>query len=107
MVAEATWQTFRDHMILEYEIPKYEGDLGQPNVFVPLPEDVVRRKASLLMEVFGTQRSKRWFTEDALVGLMRLRGLEAGLAGHAEAFYSRKLLLAPGGDATESARARS
>jgi LmbE family N-acetylglucosaminyl deacetylase len=93
LVAELTWNTFRDHLILEYEIPKYEGDLGHPNVFVPIEESVVRRKIALLMETFGTQRSKRWFTEDALAGLTRIRGVEAGLTGHAEAFHARKIVL--------------
>jgi LmbE family N-acetylglucosaminyl deacetylase len=93
LLAELTWNTFRDHLILEYEIPKYEGDLGHPNVFVPLEEAVVRRKTALLMQTFGTQRSKRWFTEDALTGLMRIRGVEAGLTGYAEAFHARKMLL--------------
>jgi LmbE family N-acetylglucosaminyl deacetylase len=93
-LAELTWNTFRNHTILEYEIPKYEGDLGHPNVFVPLDADVSRRKLELLMTVFSTQRSKRWFTEGVFTGLMRLRAMEAGLTdGHAEAFYSRKLLL--------------
>jgi LmbE family N-acetylglucosaminyl deacetylase len=95
LLAELTWNTFRDHPILEYEIPKYEGDLGQPNVFVPLEEPIWRRKVALLLETFGTQRSKRWFTEDALAGLMRVRGLEAGSTGCAEAFYARKLTLLP------------
>jgi LmbE family N-acetylglucosaminyl deacetylase len=94
LIAELTWNTFRDHTILEYEIPKYEGDLGQPNVFVPLDQEVSRRKLDLLMTMFSTQRSKRWFTEEVFTGLMRLRAMEAGLTdGHAEAFHSRKLLL--------------
>jgi LmbE family N-acetylglucosaminyl deacetylase len=94
VAAELTWNTFRDHAILEYEVPKYEGDLGQPNVFVPLDEAIVRRKLALLMTGFASQRSKRWFTEDVFGGLMRLRGVEAGLTGgHAEAFHARKLRL--------------
>jgi LmbE family N-acetylglucosaminyl deacetylase len=94
LIAELTWNTFRNHQILEYEIPKYEGDLGHPNVFVPLDADVSQRKTTLLTTLFGTQRSKRWFTEDVFTSLMRLRAIEAGVAdGHAEAFYSRKLLL--------------
>ena len=92
LLAELTWNTFRHHPILEYEIPKYEGDLGQPNVFVPLSEQVSTRKLDLLMTMFSTQRSKRWFTEDVFKGLMRLRAMEAGLDGHAEAFHSRKLI---------------
>jgi LmbE family N-acetylglucosaminyl deacetylase len=94
LLADLTWNTFRDHMILEYEIPKYEGDLGQPNLFVPLDRATSQRKIELLMTMFATQRSKRWFTEELFAGLMRLRGIEAGLSdGHAEAFYSRKALL--------------
>jgi LmbE family N-acetylglucosaminyl deacetylase len=94
LLAELTWNTFRDHLILEYEIPKYEGDLGQPNVFVPLDADTVQRKVNLLMTLFGSQRSRRWFTEDLFGSLLRIRGMEAGLAGgHAEAFYARKLVL--------------
>ena len=94
LLAELTWNTFRDHTILEYEVPKYEGDLGQPNVFVPLDADIARRKLDLLMALFGSQRSKRWFSEDVFAALLRLRGMEAGLAGGlAEAFYARKLLL--------------
>jgi LmbE family N-acetylglucosaminyl deacetylase len=94
LVGELTWNTFRSHAILEYEVPKYEGDLGQPNVFVPLDAEVARRKVELLMTMFATQRSKRWFTEDLFTAILRLRGMEAGLsAGHAEAFYARKLQL--------------
>jgi LmbE family N-acetylglucosaminyl deacetylase len=94
VLAELTWNTFRNHTILEYEIPKYEGDLGQPNVFVPLDPAIARRKVELLMEHFGTQRSKRWFNEDVFTSVMRLRGMEAGLAnGLAEGFYARKLVL--------------
>jgi LmbE family N-acetylglucosaminyl deacetylase len=94
LVGELTWNTFRSHAILEYEVPKYEGDLGQPNVFVPLDAEVSRRKVELLMATYATQRSKRWFTEDLFTAILRLRGMEAGLSGgHAEAFYARKLLL--------------
>jgi LmbE family N-acetylglucosaminyl deacetylase len=99
LIAELTWNTFRSHQILEYEIPKYEGDLGHPNVFVPLTTDVSQRKTALLMEMFGTQRSKRWFTEDVFTSLMRLRAIEAGLSdGYAEAFHCRKALLSFGPD---------
>jgi LmbE family N-acetylglucosaminyl deacetylase len=91
-LAELTWNTYRDHVILEYEIPKYEGDLGHPNVFVPLDEHTVGRKVELLMTMFGTQRSKRWFTEDLFTGVMRLRGIEAGTR-HAEGFHCRKMVL--------------
>jgi LmbE family N-acetylglucosaminyl deacetylase len=97
LLAELTWNTFRDHAILEYEIPKYEGDLGQPNVFVPLASDVACRKVELLMTIFGTQRSKRWFNQDLFTAVMRVRGMEAGLTGgQAEAFHARKLVLRAG-----------
>jgi LmbE family N-acetylglucosaminyl deacetylase len=94
LVAELTWNTFRDHLILEYEIPKYDGDLGTPNVFFHLSEAVARRKVELLLDSFPSQSEKRWFTEDVFTGLMRLRGMECNAAGGlAEAFYARKLSL--------------
>ncbi len=93
LVCELTWNTFRNHLILEYEIPKYDGDLGQPNVFVGLEDDLVRQKIRLLIENFPTQRAHHWFTEDAFLGLMRLRGIECAQT-FAEAFYCRKMLLA-------------
>jgi LmbE family N-acetylglucosaminyl deacetylase len=93
-IAELTWNTFRDHLILEYEVPKYDGDMGRPNVFVPLNADVSKKKVSYLMEAFQSQRSKRWFQEDTFFSLMRLRGMECNApSGHAEAFYCRKLVL--------------
>jgi LmbE family N-acetylglucosaminyl deacetylase len=96
LVAELTWNTFRSHLILEFEIPKYDGDLASPNVFVPLGPAVVERKIELLLEHFGSQRSKHWFTDDVFRGLMRLRGMEASSAtGYAEAFRCRKLQLTP------------
>lgn len=94
VVGELTWNSFRDHLILEYEIPKYDGGLGSPALFVPLTTAQVRRKIALLMGVYGTQRSKRWFTEETFRGLMRLRGVECNApGGYAEAFYARKLVL--------------
>jgi LmbE family N-acetylglucosaminyl deacetylase len=94
LVAELTWNTFRDHLILEYEIPKYDGDLGSPNVFVHLDEDVAGRKVELLLESFPSQRSRPWFTEDLFLALMRLRGMEsASPSGLAEAFYARKVVI--------------
>lgn len=93
-LSDLTWNTWRGHTILEYEIPKYDGDLGAPNLFVPLAEPIARRKVELLMEGFATQRSKRWFTEDTFLGLMRLRGIECPTPTHyAEAFYGRKIAL--------------
>jgi LmbE family N-acetylglucosaminyl deacetylase len=92
LVAELTWNTFRDHLILEYEIPKYDGDLGTPNVFVHLDEETCRRKVEALHASFPTQTAKPWFTEDVFLALMRLRGMESrSPSGLAEAFYGRKL----------------
>lgn len=94
LIGELTWNTFRDHLILEYEIPKYDGDLGQANVFVPLEASVCERKVRYLMETFQSQRTKRWFEENAFLSLMRLRGMECNApSGYAEAFYGRKLVL--------------
>ncbi len=94
LLAELTWNTFRDHLILEYEIPKYDGDLGQPSVFVPLDQEVSQKKVRYLMEVFLSQHNKRWFQQETFLSLMRLRGMECnGPSGYAEAFYCRKLVL--------------
>jgi hypothetical protein len=80
--------------VLEYEVMKIDGDLGNPNVYVPLDAATVDRKVRLLEDCFGTQRDKRWFSEDAFRSLMRLRGVEAGApSGYAEAFYGRKLVI--------------
>jgi len=93
-VAELTWQAWRDHLVLEYEIPKYEGDLGRPNLYVPVSADDAQRKAGHLMAHFGSQRSKSWFSADTFTGLMRLRGIECRSAGGmAEAFVARKIIL--------------
>jgi LmbE family N-acetylglucosaminyl deacetylase len=94
LLSELTWNTFRDHWILEYEIPKFDGDLGSPNCFVPLDRQTCARKVKYLQTAFGSQREKRWFTEDTFMGLMRLRGMECRAPdGYAEAFYSRKTVL--------------
>lgn len=94
LLAELTWNTFRDHFILEYEIPKYDGDLGQPGFFVPLTDSQRQRKVAGLMEAFSSQRSKRWFQPETFLGLMRLRGMECNSpSGYAEAFYCRKAVL--------------
>jgi LmbE family N-acetylglucosaminyl deacetylase len=93
-VSDLTYNTWRDHLILEYEVMKIDGDLGNPNVYVPLDAATVDHKIRLLEDCFGTQRDKRWFSEDAFRGLMRLRGVEAGsTSGYAEAFYGRKILI--------------
>jgi LmbE family N-acetylglucosaminyl deacetylase len=94
LISELTWNTFRDHLILEYEIPKYDGDMGRPNLFVPLEESLYKRKVQFLSEAFESQRSKRWFQQDTFLGLMRLRGMECNApGGYAEAFHSRKVVL--------------
>ncbi len=94
LIGELTWNTFRNHLILEYEIPKYDGDMGQPTVFVPLELDVCRKKVQNLFEAFQSQKAKRWFQEDTFMALMRLRGMECNApSGFAEAFYSHKLVL--------------
>ena len=96
LVSDLTWQTFRDHAILEYEIPKYDGDLGSPNGFIPLSSELRARKIEHLLAAFPSQRDKHWFTEETFLGLLRLRGMEcAAPEGYAEAFYLRKALLAP------------
>ncbi len=94
LIGELTWNTFRDHLILEYEIPKYDGDLGQPSVFVPLEVKVCQKKVRYLMEAFPSQHAKRWFQESIFLSLLRLRGMECNApSGYAEAFYCRKLVL--------------
>jgi len=93
-VCRLTWNTFRDHSILEYEIPKWDGDLGQPNVYVPVSARALDHKIDLLMAHFGTQRSKQWFDAETFRGLARLRGMECRAPErYAEAFFGRKLLL--------------
>ncbi|MFY9560018.1 MAG: PIG-L deacetylase family protein [Terriglobales bacterium] len=93
LIAELTWNTFRDHLILEYEIPKYDGDLGQPNCYVPLSAELCEKKVHYLMDAFPSQRTKRWFEESTFLALMRLRGIECNApSGYAEAFYLRKLV---------------
>jgi LmbE family N-acetylglucosaminyl deacetylase len=94
LIAELTWNTFRDHMILEYEIPKYDGDLGQPSVYVPVSAEICNQKIAHLMDAFNSQKQKRWFEDETFRSLMRLRGMECNSpSGYAEAFYCRKLVL--------------
>jgi LmbE family N-acetylglucosaminyl deacetylase len=91
LLCELTWNTFRDHLILEYEIPKYDGDLGVPNFFVHLDQTTCRRKTRLILEHFKTQLNQHWFTEETFLALLRLRGVESNAPGnYAEAFYCRK-----------------
>jgi LmbE family N-acetylglucosaminyl deacetylase len=100
LISDLTWNTFRNHLILEYEIPKYDGDLGSPNVFVPLDETTCRRKVQAITSLFQTQRNRHWFTDDTFFSLLRLRGIEAGAAsGYAEGFFCRKAVF----DVTRSA----
>ena len=95
LLSDLTWNTFRNHFILEYEIPKFDGDLGAPNCFVALTRSTCARKVKHLSTVFGTQRDKHWFSEDTFMALMRLRGMECRAAnGYAEAFYARKVVIA-------------
>jgi LmbE family N-acetylglucosaminyl deacetylase len=94
LLAELAWNTFRDHLILEYEIPKYDGDLGHPGVFVALDGGVARRKCELIQHHFVSQRSRHWFDPELFMGLMRIRGMECRApAGYAEAFHGRKLVI--------------
>jgi LmbE family N-acetylglucosaminyl deacetylase len=94
VTCELTWNTFRDHLILEYEVPKYDGDMGAPNLFVPLDENLCRQKIAHLMTTFASQVPKRWFKEDLFSGLLRLRGMECNSpTSFAEAFFCRKAVL--------------
>jgi LmbE family N-acetylglucosaminyl deacetylase len=94
LISELTWNSFRDHSILEYEIPKYDGDMGRPSVFAPLDETSCQKKIENLMSAFESQRNKHWFQPETFLGLMRLRGMECNSpSGYAEAFYCRKALI--------------
>lgn len=94
VLSDLTWNTFRDHLVLEYETPKFDGDLGSPNCFVPLDQATCARKVKYLIAAFGSQRDKHWFSADTFMGLMRLRGVECrSLHGYAEAFYARKTVV--------------
>jgi LmbE family N-acetylglucosaminyl deacetylase len=94
VIGELAWNTFRRQAILEYEVPKWDGDLGQPNVYVPLAAGVARRKVDILMECFPSQAGKHWFDAETFEGLMRLRAMECGAESRrAEAFYGRKVIL--------------
>lgn len=94
VVSDLAWNTFRSQLILEYEIPKWDGDLGRPNLYVPVSRATARHKTRALLSTFGSQRNKDWFSEETFLGLMRIRGMECRAAdGHAEAFYARKITL--------------
>jgi LmbE family N-acetylglucosaminyl deacetylase len=93
-LSRLAWNTFRDHVILEYEIPKWDGDMGRPNLYVPISEKALRRKIDLLLYHFGSQRSKQWFDAETFSALARLRGMECRAPErYAEAFVARKLTL--------------
>jgi len=94
LVSELTWNTWRDHLVLEYEIPKYDGDFGSPNVFAPLPHATLERKIDLVLRHYQTQSGKHWLTRDLLQAVARIRGMECVATDtYAEAFYGRKLLI--------------
>jgi len=94
IISDLTWNTFRNQLILEYEIPKWDGDLSQPNSYVPVSRSAALRKSKALVEVFGTQRTKDWFSEETFLGLMRLRGIECRAPdGYAEGYLARKAIL--------------
>ena len=94
LAAELTWNAFRDNLIFEYEIPKYEGDLGAPNFFVPLKESTCRRKVESIVEAYDSQRSKPWFGEDVFWSLLRIRGMECNSPTRfAEGLYCRKMTI--------------
>jgi LmbE family N-acetylglucosaminyl deacetylase len=95
-MCDLTWNTWRNHVILEYEIPKYDGDLGQPNFFIPLRRSICEQKAKNICEIFQTQGNKAWLTEDTFLGLARIRGVECvAPETYAEAFYCRKMVVTP------------
>jgi LmbE family N-acetylglucosaminyl deacetylase len=97
LVSELTWNTFRNHLIFEYEVPKYDGDLGRPNAFSPLDASIHDQKVDHLFDAFKSQSSKPWFARETFLGLMRLRGMESNAqSGYAEAFHVRKFCLGGG-----------
>jgi LmbE family N-acetylglucosaminyl deacetylase len=94
LLSELTWNTFRNHLILEYEIPKYDGDLGRPNVYVPAVAESYQAKIDYIFEAFKSQQSKPWFERETFLGLMRIRGMECNAAsGYAEGFHCRKMVI--------------
>ena len=94
VINELTWNTYRSNLILEYEIPKYDGDLGAPNFFVGLDRATCERKAKYVLDAYASQRVKQWFDSETFLALMRIRGIEANARDrYAEAFYCRKLVL--------------
>lgn len=93
LISELTWNTFRNHLILEYEIPKYDGDLGNPNFYVPLESDLCQQKIKYILDSFPSQKDKQWFTEETFLSIQRIRGIESNAPDkYAEAFYARKMV---------------
>ncbi|MCW3997876.1 MAG: PIG-L family deacetylase [Candidatus Bathyarchaeota archaeon] len=93
LISKLTWNTFRNHFIIEYEIPKYDGDLGTPNLYICLDEVIVKRKINYLYEAYQTQKKKPWFSEDSFRSILRIRGLESNSpTNYAEAFYNYKMV---------------
>ena len=94
LISELTWNTFRQHLILEYEVPKYDGDLGSPNGFVHLNKSLCKKKVQYIVNCFKSQKDKQWFRGETFLSLMRLRGIESiAPSSYAEAFYCRKMIL--------------
>jgi LmbE family N-acetylglucosaminyl deacetylase len=105
VISDLTWNTFRNHLILEYEIPKYDGDLGAPNLFAPVRKETALKKLRCLRSAYASQRDRHWFADETFRGLMRLRGMECcAPAGYAEAFYLRKAVISGPREAQRSAR---
>ena len=93
VISDLAWNTFRDHLILEYEIPKYDGDLGCPNVFVHLSQSTCKQKLQYILKYFESQRENQWFGEETFRSILRLRGIESNAPDkYAEAFYCRKII---------------
>jgi LmbE family N-acetylglucosaminyl deacetylase len=94
LISDLTWNTYRNHFILEYEIPKYDGDFGSPNYFVRLSEETCREKVGVILKWFGSQSDKHWFSEDTFLSVLRIRGMESSSRNkYAEGFYCRKLVI--------------
>ena len=93
LISELTWNTYRNHLILEYEIIKYDGDLGNPNFFIQLNKKICETKINNIFKCFETQGKRSWFTEDAFRSIMRIRGVQSNAPDkYAEAFYCRKIV---------------
>lgn len=94
LLSDLAWNTFRNHLIFEYEIPKYDGDLGNPNCFFHIDQEAVDKKVEILLECFPTQVGKHWFDRETFLALMRIRGMEsASPSRYAEAFHARKFIM--------------